>query len=143
MSSGVETVDLVETWLYNVLQGDATLGLLVEDRVVGTLVPLGTLKLPYVLFTFSGSRDVTSVDGTIIDTINMYTVKAVTASSSWTGARLIARRMHELIQGKSVTLTPTGSLTCVRDRIVQYPEEVAGQQYRHLGGIYRICASAD
>lgn len=143
MSTGIETVDLVEPWLYSTLHGDATLSTLVGGRVVGTLVPLGSLELPYALFSFTSSRDVTSVDGTVIDTISLYTIKAVTASAGWTEAKAIAKRIHLLIHGKAVTLSPSGSLTCVRDRIISYPEEVAGQQYRHLGAIYRIRSSSD
>lgn len=140
----IETVDLVEAWLYATLHGDATLSGLVDGRVVSTIQALGALEVPYALFSMSTTRDITSQDGTVIDTSSIYTVKAVVAGSSWVEAKPIARRIHELIHKPATTVTLSGgaSLTCVRDRILQYPEEVTGQQYRHLGGLYRIRASA-
>lgn len=143
MSNEVETVDLVETWLYSVLHGDVTLAGLVDGRVIGPVAALGDFEVPFVVFSLAGTRDITSVDGTIIDTSSIYTIKAVGAGSSWDAVRSIAARVHTLIHGKAYTFPGGGSLTCVRERIVEYPEEEAGQQYRHLGGQYRIRASRD
>lgn len=139
----IETVDLVEQWLYATLHGDATLSSYVGGRVVGTVQALGNVAVPFVVFTMSSTRDITANDGTIIDTDSIYIVKMIVQASTYEPAKNGARRIHELLHRPAQTVTLSGgSLTCVRDRILQYPEEVAGQQYRHLGGFYRIRSSA-
>lgn len=143
MSNEIETVDLVETWLYSTLHGDVTLAALVDGRIVGPVAALGDFEVPFVVFSLAGTRDIAANDGTIIDTSSIYVVKAVGAGSSWDTVRAIAARVHNLIHGKTYTFPGGGSLTCARERIVAYPEEEAGQQFRHLGGQYRIRASRD
>lgn len=135
-----QTVSVAEAWLLDVLAGDATLVGLVGSRFVSTLAPVGNLALPCVSWSLMSSRDITAVGGEIIDTESIYLVKAIVMGASWTPAEPIADRIHTLIHGKSVTFSGTSSLTCVRDRIHQRPEEVGGQQYRHLGGMYKIRA---
>lgn len=138
----IETTGIVEPWLWATLTEDAVLSDLAAE-ISGTLSPT-QLATPYVTFLMQSTRDVQGVAGVRISTDNLYVVKAVDRSSSWDLAEQVASRIDYLIHRPNAVMeSGSGSLTCVREQIVQYPEADGGQQYRHLGGIYRIRASAD
>lgn len=141
----VETVELVEPWLYATLHGDTTLHGLVEGRFTNAQNPLSDgVTVPFVYFGFASERDITNNDGSILDTESYYNVKGVTIGNTYTGAALnIAKRIHQLINGAKPTLSPSGSLTCVRQQIIQYVEVIQGVEYRHLGGLYKVRCSKD
>lgn len=139
----IETIEIAEKWLYATLSADATLAGLVADRISGTLSP-ELLELPYVTFLMQSSRDVSEVSGIRISTDNLYIVKAVGQTSTWDDLAPIASRIDYLIHRPgSVMIQGSGSLTCIREMVHQQAEVDEGLQYRHLGGIYRIRASAD
>lgn len=139
----IETVSIVEPWLYATLSEDPVLAGLVGDRIAGTLSTV-TLTPPYVTFLLQSPLDIGGVGGVRIATENLYVVKAVTQSSSWDEVIPIAERIDYLIHRPGSVMTEArGSLSCIRDRPFQQPEVDGGLQYRHLGGIYRIRASAD
>jgi len=142
----IETVDIIEPWLYATLSGDEELmGLLDDDtdRVSGTLSAT-MLKTPYVTFLLQSPLDVVGVGGIRISTDNLYIVKAVTQTSTWDDLKPIARRIDTLLHRAGEVMTEEfGSLSCTRERTFQMAEEAGDLQYRHLGGIYRIRASAD
>lgn len=140
--SGIETVEVADTWIYATLSGDAALAALVGDRISGTLAE-SLPQTPYVTFLLTSSRDVTTFDGTVIAADCIYEVKAVGQGASWYDVTPIAKRVHELIHlGRDTATTASGSLTSVRERVIQYAEVDEGVQYRHLGGLYRIRASS-
>ena len=142
MSEGIETVDIIEPWLYGLLTGDTALAALVGDRIIGTLSD-GAVDPPYVVFFLASPRDITAVGGIRVQVEALYTVKAVARASSWNAVRPIAARLDTLIRGDGKTVTTTkGHLTRVRDVIVQYPETTDGVQYRHLGASWRIRANS-
>jgi hypothetical protein len=140
----IETVDIIDPWIYSVLSGDATLTGLVGGTagIISTLAP-GSVTPPYVVFFLASARDILAVGGIRVQVDSLYTVKAVTTAASWGSVRTIARRIDFLLNkpGQVVT-TAAGSLSCVRESVVQYPEVDQGTQYRHAGGQYRIRASA-
>lgn len=139
MSSGIETVDVIEAWLYDTLSSDAALTALVGDRVVGTLAP-GDVPTPYVVFFLSSASDVSAVPTIRIQVDAIYTVKAVGDGAAWGQVRDIAARVDELLHGVNTT-TSNGQVSCVRQSIVQYAEVNQGTQYRHLGGLFRVRAN--
>lgn len=141
----IETTGLIDPWIYGTLSEDSTLMGLIGglDHLSGTLsaVPLET---PYVTFLCQSSRDVGGVGGIRISTDNLYIVKAVAQGGTWDDVSQIASRVDYLLHRPGSVMTEgSGSLSCIRESIVQYPEVTEGLQYRHLGGIYRIRASAD
>ena len=139
----IETVEIIEPWLFATLSGDVTLAGLVGGRISGTLsaTPLAT---PYVTFLCQSPRDVIGVGGTRVSTDNLYMVKGVAQTGSWNVLLPIAQRIDTLINltGRAVSYGG-GSLTCTREMTHELAEVDEGLQYRHLGGIYRIRASAD
>lgn len=140
--SGFETVEIIDTWLYQILSTDGQLvGLVGADSISGTLSST-ELKAPYVTFLCQSSIDVRGTGGVRISTDNLYEVKAVAQTGSWDDVLPIARRIEQLINRPFETVTTAaGALTCVRERTIQYPEVDEGLQYRHLGGVYRIRSS--
>jgi hypothetical protein len=137
------TTEVIEPWLYQVLSTDAELISLVGDRVSGTLSGelLGT---PYVTFLLQDHGDVQGVGGEEIMGDCLYMVKAVDRAGGWDTVNPIVRRIHALLHRPHTNVSlSNGSLTTIRERIIQYPEVQEGVQYRHLGGIYRIQASHD
>jgi hypothetical protein len=139
----IETVEIAEEWLYATLSTDTALAALVSDRISGTLSP-ELLVMPYVTFLMQSSRDVSAVGGIRISTDNLYIVKAVAQTSTWDDLTPIASRIDYLIHRPgSVMIEGGGSLTCTRERVHQLAEVDEGLQYRQLGGVYRIRASAD
>lgn len=139
----VETVSIVEPWLYATLSADPALAGLVGDRISGTLSTV-TLATPYITFLLQSPLDIVGVGGVRISTDNLYVVKAVAQDSSWDQVIPIAERIDYLIHRPNSVMTETrGSLSCVRERPFQAVEVDGGLQYRHLGGVYRIRASAD
>lgn len=142
MSSGVETVDVIDPWLWSRLTGDATLMGLVggQEKVVGTLAH-AAVDPPYVAFFLSSARDIYTVPQIRVQVDAIYTVKAVTVGASWEVTGPLAARIDELLDGVNVT-TPNGTLSCVRDGIVQYAEVEQATQYRHLGATFRIRANS-
>ena len=129
MSSGVETVEIIDTWLWARLSGDDELMDAIggTDNLVGTLAH-AAIGTPYIAYFLSSSRDI-------------YTVKAVSEGATWSIVAPIARRIDSLLDGVNTT-TPNGDLSCVREGIVQYPEVEQATQYRHLGGTYRFRANS-
>jgi len=128
--------------LWATLSGDTALGSLVgQENISGTLAP-ELMNPPYVAWLCQSTADVTGNAGQIISVDTLYEVKTVAQTSSWDDVRAIARRLHVLLHRPGAVITVNnGSLSCNRDRIIQYPEVDGGVQYRHLGGIYRIRAS--
>lgn len=139
MSTGIETVDIIEPWLYSTLSGDATLTGMVVN-VVGAITP-DIQEGRYVSFALSSSRDIGGVGTARIMVDALYIVTVLGQTTSQDELAPVARRIDELLHGKSVT-TPNGSLTCVRRDVISYPEVIQGLAYLHLGGLYSIVANS-
>jgi hypothetical protein len=147
MSAGiVEPIELIEPWIYGRLLADDALLALIGgiDHVSGTLSST-ELVPPYVTFLMNSTADVIAgAGGDRISTENLYVIKSVVASGSWDDVTPIAKRIDALfhLPYATVTYEALGVVTSIRERVISYPEVDDGVQYRHLGGIYRIRASA-
>lgn len=139
-----ETLDLVEPWIYAQLTDSTLLALLGGlEHISGTL-SLDELPVPYVHFSMNSTRDVQGNSGIIISTDNLYLIKVVDATGSWDDVIPAANRLKELFHHPHEVIdVEGGSLSCIRERIIQYPEITEGVQYRHLGAMWRIRASRD
>lgn len=142
MSTGMETVEVVEPWLFQRLWGDAALRALVGDSIINTLA-MGDVATPYVVFSLSSARDIAGTGAVRTQVDCIYNVKAVAAGASWTPVLTIAKRLEALLDTSllGTQSIPAGDLTCTRETVIEYPELVDGTQYRHLGGAWRIRAN--
>lgn len=139
MSFGVETVQVVEPWLYGQLAGDPTL----VDMVGGLIVNAAEDALEgsppaYVVFSFSSARDVLGNAGQRVQVDCIYTVKAVVRGGNYDPAVPIFGRVCDLLVTDQTVSTGAGDLTCIRESIIQYPERQDGATFRHLGGTFRV-----
>ena len=142
MSRGMETIEVIDTWLYTTLAGDQQLLDMLGDgdnSIISTLAIAG-VKAPYVAFFMSSARDIMAVGMIRVQVDALYTVKTVGEGASWEVVRPIAARVDELLHEKNVT-TGSGSLACHRESVIQFAEIDQATQFRHLGGLFRVRAN--
>ena len=132
----------VDTAIYSRLATDVagtatgTLGQLGATNVYRAVASQGSVE-PYIVFnqqagtdgyTFS-SRDTRSL---------LYQVKAVGKGSSALTPAKMAERIDALLTDQPLTLTGWTNIRLRRESDVEYVEVANGQQYHHLGGLYRV-----
>ena len=132
----------VDTALNSLLAADVagtatgTLGQLGATGVYRAVASQGSVE-PYIVFnqqagtdgyTFS-SRDTRSL---------LYQVKAVGKGSSALVPAQMAERIDALLTDQPLTLTGWTNIRLRRESDVEYVEVANGQQYHHLGGLYRV-----
>lgn len=124
----------IETWLYSVLAGDATLHGYVADRIYMHLAPAGT-SWPCILVTLQEyPDDLMVVNAKRVWSEAMYIVRAVGPYEGFGTLNTIADRIDALLHRQS----GTNVHACIREEIFLMVEVVDDVQYRHLGGIYKI-----
>lgn len=139
MSTGVETTQIVEPWLYSTLAADPSLTELVGGLIINaTAEEMENDPDNHVVFSFASSRDIRGIGTTRVQVDCIYLVKAVVRGQSYTPATPIFARIDALLSVDGTVSTEAGDLTCVRETITQYPERQDGAHFRHLGGTYRI-----
>lgn len=143
MTDHIESYDIVDPWLYEVLSTDAFITTRVGTRISSGLDGSGA-KPPYITWDSVSVRSIRGIGGVLLDTDGLYTIKAVTQGSSYGDAAALAARIRTLLDEKNVTRTLPipASLSCYWDLEIRYPEVTEGVQYRHMGGTYRIRAVA-
>jgi len=127
----------VETWLYSVLSDDITLTGLVGSRIYGYVAPR-TATYPLVIYQYQGGRDVAGVGATRILTNGVWLVKGVDHETSLTTLKAIEGRIDALLHKASGSVADGQVLACVREEPFSLVEVIDGEQYRHLGGMYRV-----
>jgi hypothetical protein len=140
VSTGYETLDIIEPWLIEVLKNAV-----LPTELVNTVINAQTTEVvnpPYLLISHVSSRDIRGVGTVRIDTDNLYLIKAVHRSNSFVQGRAVMRVVDAALQG-TIASTTHGSITCVRETSMHYPETLDGAQYMHVGANYRIRAASN
>ena len=126
-----------ETWLYSKLN-EATLKGYATGGIFTWPAPT-EYSQPYVLFQMQSGRDIRGNGPTIIGVNGLWLVRAIFEQASWGGnLKAAADRINTLLHAASGTATGGTIWACVRTEPFQLVEVVAGRQFRHLGGIYRL-----
>lgn len=126
-----------ERWLHQVLGGDAALMALVTG-VHSYPIPT-TAQLPFVLVSDQSGADLLTAGAHRFWLDGLWVVRAVFETSKWAGdLEAAADRIDALLHGKAGAVTGGNVWACVRVQPFRLTEEHAGQQLRHLGGIYRL-----
>lgn len=144
MSTGIETVDIVDPWLWNGITTIPGLGLPVSNVINGASDVL-EMTPPYIVFNLQAQRDVQQMAGVRVWANCIYLVKAVVRGGNYDPARTLFRKVDAWLTDEGMHKThqtAAGDISCVREAIIQYPEVLDGAQYRHLGGRYRILANS-
>lgn len=132
----------IEEWLYSTLSTDSQLTTALGGRrIYGYVAPQGA-AMPYVILSHQGGHDVRGVGPGRIMASVLYQVKVVGEGASFNGIKSAADRLDALLQGASGSVVDGAVLACVREQPLAYVEVDSGAQYRHLGGLYRIMATA-
>jgi hypothetical protein len=134
-----------ERWIYHALSTDAQLAAVVGTRIYHDQAP-ETASVPYVIFDYQFGEDVNGVGTCRLIARNTYQVKVISREND-DNTRLVADRIDEVI-GKAVRAQHPSDLTFKfsgrRTSPVSYTEPArdSSRFFRHLGGLYRIDASA-
>lgn len=142
MSSGFETIEVVDPWLAKTLTSDELIVAACGTQIGSELFDLDErTDKPYVTWQMSSSRDVLAVSGGAerIWADCLYQVRAIVKGRSYKPIVPVAKRIEALVHGAKVS-TEFGYLTAAREQIVQYPEQSGSTQFRHIGAIYRFRA---
>ena len=147
MRYGDEGVAILE-WLITTLSGDDQLAAALDlgvgepigNRLWEGVAPEGT-PFPVVIFTVGEPQDVGGVGpGPRTMTRALVDVTVVDEAEGYGRIKAPARRLSVLLNGSHNTAVADGGtvLTCLRRSGIQYPEQVNGVQYRHLGATYEV-----
>lgn len=141
----VPETEIIDEWLYELLTGDATLQALESGGipVYNEEVPI-PIELPVIIFQNQSSVSVQGVGGARIFNSSLYVVRGVAPGASFKRLKLIASRIDALLHRSTGGTTSDGIVQdSVQEEIYRVREQDRGIAYRHLGGIYRIWASAN
>jgi len=126
-------------WLYSVLSGDSALSALVGARVFAYRVPEGT-AFPCGIFQLQAAQPDSRVIGDIRLTSRIvWVVKAIGQGADFVSIQPVAERIDELLEASSGSNVDGVIVSCVRDRPLEMLEASdTGEDYAHLGGLYRF-----
>lgn len=128
-------------WLYETLNGDATLSSLAPGGVWDEQAPEDT-DYPLVTFAWQGEADVYVVGAARVMSSQAWLVKAVADSASFEDLADVTGRLDALLHDTFGTTTGGEVFASTRERGLRQDENANGVAYRHLGGVYRLLTQA-
>jgi hypothetical protein len=133
----MEETNIVASWLYTTLHGDATLLAAAPGGVYEDAAPRGTV-FPVVIFALQDAIDSLTVNGVCILVRATYQVKVVTQGASYAALDGAAARINTLLHRVTGSAGGGAIYSSVRVEPLRYREDADGVEYRHLGGLYEI-----
>lgn len=134
----VAEIVAAEQWIYAQLTADTPLMALMTGGVWRNLAPANTPP-PYCIFQKQSGRDVSTVAGIRIMDNLLYTVKCVGLKTTYVATLAAAAAYVDAdLHRKSGTVTGASIFACTRQEPFSLDELVAGIEYTHLGGTYRL-----
>ncbi|MBS1716466.1 MAG: hypothetical protein JSS72_01890 [Armatimonadetes bacterium] len=125
-------------WLYNVLTTDSQLAALCGSRVFQYRVPASE-AFPVVVFQMQAASLDLRADNRRVASKASYACKAIRKGNDFVSLAPIARRIDALLEMQSGTNQDGVVATCTRDFPLEYLERTdEGDDYAHLGGVYRL-----
>jgi hypothetical protein len=150
VTTGAE-VEAGYRWLEGALQGDASLIALVRpggDDGTATnadRVP-DNVSLPAIMFAYQGGTGTRVVDRELYLS-GVWQVKVLTEEDGLDQAGPIAKRLHQVLEGRNAEVIPGdfGTLhQCTRESVLSLQEtDETGRVFRHLGGLYRLLVGSN
>jgi len=147
MRFGDEALGVAE-WVVGTITADAeiqallgvTTALAAAARTWDSVAPEGT-PFPFIIFQIGDGTDWNPVGlGDRLMVTFPVTVRATDKAESYAATAPIARRLYALLTGNHNAPVSQGGLilTGRRATAIQYPEQVNGIEYRHIGGLFSI-----
>jgi hypothetical protein len=129
-----------ERWLYGKLSGDTGTGgvvTLVSTRIYNGVAAQGA-AYPMVVYQSLSGVDVQGVGAAFIMENEIFSIKAVTQSQTYTSAETIANRINVLLHKTSGTTTGGTVIACVRMYVDKMEIIEAGVTYKTIMQRFRI-----
>lgn len=132
----------VDTALYSLLAADVagtatgTLGQLGATGVYRAVASQGSVE-PYIVFNQQTGTDSYTFSSRATRSL-LYQVKAVGKGSSALTPAKMAERIDTLLTDHALSLTGWTNIRLRRESDVEYLEVANGQQYHHIGGLFRV-----
>ena len=125
-------------WVGTTLLSDSTLVSTATGGVWQGFAAQGSSN-PYVIFTQQSGTDVLTMNAVRLYHDILMLIKAVGPASAYASLVVIANEIDSLFKRTGpTTLSQGGVLACFREQSICYEELINGQQWSHLGGLYRI-----
>jgi hypothetical protein len=125
-------------WSVTRAKGDAALVATAIGGIWQGNAPIGTSGL-YVSIGQQSNTDVNTMNAVRVFSSILLLIKAVSLSSDFVNLTTAANRIDALFQGqKNIALSPGYMLSSYREQEISYEEVSVGNQYSHLGGLYRV-----
>lgn len=146
MTAGLEGIT-VARWVYGTLTTSQALAdalgvplEALEDHVWEGTAP-GGVEPAWVVFSVLPPVDVKGATMTQIMSMVQVQVKVIGQTQGYGPLLAPYKAVHDALEGRTNQPVQDGLvLTCHRVSGVQYPEQVNGMEYRHLGGLYETNA---
>jgi len=130
--------------IYGKLAGDTTLNGILGSPAAGyskniyhQQAPAGA-QFPYVLFQKQAGNPTEAFgDPSAYDT-DIWLVKAVDRNTTADPAEAAAARVITLLNDATLSISGSVLLYLRRQSDVEYPEEIDGQMYQHVGSLFRL-----
>lgn len=128
-------------FIYGKLSADTALTAVVSTRIYNQEAPQNA-TYPFVVFSFLSGIDYPIAGGGRLWTNMLWLIEVVAKTSSFGGdLKTAAGRLDAALQATSGSVTDGAVSACVREEAFQLAEVgPGGEQYRRLGGRYRIFA---
>lgn len=138
-SVGDETT-IVDVWLTTMFTGDTTLMAMLAGGVNADVAPPKAAH-PLLVHQFQGGADVRGGGPFRIMLSGLWVVKIVGQTRDYLSLKPAADRVDALLNAAAGTTTDGGLIfSCTREQPFRLAESENGNDYRSLGGLYRILA---
>lgn len=141
---GAEQV-MIEEWVESTLKNHLafdTISAGLSQRVFDGLAPRGA-KYPFIVWQAqSPPRDIRGVGPHTIMVDAVYIVKAVAQAKSYMPLKDVAHQINEALVQTGVNVEGGYMLSIARERQHSQATIEEGTEFRHLGGVYQVQATA-
>lgn len=130
------------TFIDGLLTSDAGLSALIDDRIFDSPGAAEGEPFPYVMVSVhSATPKGGNAKGQRACSMVMLLIKVITEGTDFTLAESVFSLMDAVIQDASGTAGNGKVSQCELVKEVRYPEVKVGEQYCHMGGLYKMWVS--
>jgi hypothetical protein len=141
MTAGIEQVAIQE-FLFETLRDNSAVAAIVAARIYADRAPSDTTFPFVIIMEQAASPDVMGIGARRIMAGGLWQVKGIVQDASFGGTLAsLAAAIDAALHRKAGTVDNGVVLACTRESTFRLAETgPGGEQYRHLGGLYRVLA---